>query len=282
MSLLAQDPVDLARAWLDTILAVSAQPQSKALHVITPINSVESDGEVRIHRAAGDLLEQLGLPPVSTVANTIFPQAMAQQTPDIAELTDRYLKVLPDLKRLDSHNRRGTYFSRLIAYPAASGPVNQIERVITNLRTELASDAPMSARYETSLQVPDGQHPDSPATQDVAAPVQDPGRDNHPRGFPCLSFLSFQHDKTHLHAVAHYRYQYLMQRGLGNYLGIARLMRYIAGHTGLQPGALTVIAGRAAADRLTKVQTAALSALREDLVQRASTSGTDTPTAAVR
>lgn len=281
MSLLARDTADLARAWLDTILAVSAQPKSKALHVITPIENVESDGETRIYRAADDLLERLGLPPVSTVANTIFPQAMAQQTPDVAELAARYLKVLPDLKRVDSRNHRGTYFSRLIAYPAASGPVNQLERVIINLRSELASDTPMSARYETSLQVPDDQRSHVPTADAMAVSVQEPGRDNHPRGFPCLSFLSFQHDKTHLHAVAHYRYQYLMGRGLGNYLGIARVIRYIAGHTGLQPGSLTVIAGRAAADRLTKVQIAALSSLRDDLNQRAATSGTDTPTVTV-
>lgn len=256
------DGATVAEAWLGTVLQVARQPDKRAFHVITRIDSARSDGEGRIFSAADDLLDRFGLQPVGTVANTIFPEAMASQTTNVGELSDRYLKLLPELKRLDSHNRFGTYFQRLIAYPSPSdnNSTNQLERVITNIQRELTNDAPKSARYETSLELP------SDAAQTAAAPVHEPGRDNRPMGFPCLSFLSFQHDKDHLHAVAHYRYQYLIERGLGNYLGIGRLMRYIAAQTGLEPGALTVIAGRANADHLGKVHVAELEALGKDLL----------------
>ncbi len=80
-------------------------------------------------------------------------------------------------------------------------------------------------------------------------------------GFPCLSFLSFQVDQDQLHAVAHYRYQFLMQRGYGNYLGLARLMGYVAGQVGLDPGRLMVVVGRAYGDNLTRVRAARLARL---------------------
>ena len=71
---------DIAQGWLQTILAVAAQPGQKAFHTVTRIRSVADDGEPRIHRAATDLLDELDLQPLSTVANTIFPAAMAAQS----------------------------------------------------------------------------------------------------------------------------------------------------------------------------------------------------------
>ncbi|MBF9352824.1 hypothetical protein BKG80_05870 [Mycobacteroides chelonae] len=255
------DELTPAQAWLRTVLQVWQQPEKKAFHVVTHIRSVQSDGEPRILSAAADLLDGFGLQPTDTVANTLFPEALAGQTSSATDLSERYLELLPQLKRLDDQNRYGTYFQRLIAYPspADAKATNQLARVVTNLQKELASKAPKSARYETSLEIPC----DSAGT--AAAPIHEPGRDNRSMGFPCLSFLSFQHDKTYLHAVAHYRYQYLIERGLGNYLGIARLVRYIASQTGLQPGALTVIAGRANVDHLKAVHVAGLTALDEAL-----------------
>ena len=66
--------------------------------------------------------------------------------------------------------------------------------------------------------------------------------------FPCLSFCSFQLDHDRLHLTAHYRSQYLLQRGYGNYLGLARLQAYVAAVVGIQPGQLLVVAGLAHAE----------------------------------
>ncbi|EUA48787.1 hypothetical protein [Mycobacteroides abscessus] len=270
---------DIARAWLDTILDVYAAPMRKAFHTVTRIGSVSGDGEPRIRRAASDLLTEFELPPLSTVANTIFPAAMARRTPDIADLARRYEEVYPELRRLEPFkNRDGTYFYRLIAYPGPSGPVNQLAGVIANLRAELANDSPKRARFETTLEAPGVARAAVDGTSDVvdsaiaeATPVFAADRDNQLMGFPCLSFLSFQHDKTFLHAAAHYRSQYLMQRGLGNYLGIAQLMRYLAQQVGLLPGRLTVLAGLAYADHVKKSDFLELEALRTALDETAAT-----------
>ncbi len=271
---------DLAAGWLDTILWVAAQPQRKAFHTVTRIADAGIDGHLRIRRAAGELLAYVGLPGVETVANTIFPAAMAAQTPEVTELATRYQRVFPELQRLEPRaNRDGTYFLRLIAYPAATGTVNQLERIISALTRELATNGPKRARYEAALEVP-ALEPGEPLAGGV--PVFEPSHDTSPMGFPCLSFLSFQHDCSSLHAVAHYRSQWLMQRGLGNYLGIARLQRYLAGQAGLTPGHLTAVVGHAHADHLRHDRIAALTALQQDLNAPSTTSGAPTLPAGAR
>jgi hypothetical protein len=264
---------DLAAGWLDTILWVAAQPQRKAFHTVTRIADASVDGHRRIRRAAGDLLADVQLPGVATVANTLFPAAMAAQTPDIAALASRYQRIFPELKRLEPRaNRDGTYFLRLVAYPGATGAVNQLERIISTLTLELATDGPKRARYEVAVEAP----AETCEPSSVGVPVFEPSKDTSPMGFPCLSFLSFQHDCSSLHAVAHYRSQFLMQRGLGNYLGIAQLQRYLAGQAGLSVGHLTVVVGHAHADHLRQDRIAALTALRQDLRERSVTSGAAT------
>ncbi|GAS98589.1 putative uncharacterized protein [Mycolicibacterium canariasense] len=269
---------NLAAGWLDSILWVAAQPHRKAFHTVTRIVDASLDGSPRIHRAASDLLNEVQLPSVATVANTIFPAAMAAQTPDATELGVRYERVFPELQRLDRNNRNGTYFLRLVAYPGAAGTTtNQLQRIVSALNVELSTDGPKRARYEATLEIP----ADAPEPITAGIPVFEPSLDTSPMGFPCLSFLSFQHDCSLLHAVAHYRSQWLMQRGLGNYLGIARLQRYLAEQAGLTAGHLTVVVGHAHADHLRQDRIAALTALRQDLNQEAVTSDEATLPAAV-
>ena len=63
--------------------------------------------------------------------------------------------MLPTLKRLARPNARGTYFSRLIHFPGPDGPVNQLDAVITRLRSETAKKGsgtgPLTACYEAGF-----------------------------------------------------------------------------------------------------------------------------------
>ena len=237
---------DLSRAWAHTLLAVAARPGHRAFHTITSISDVTNQ-DAGVRHVADELLAERKLASVDTVANTLFPAAMAEAEPDPARLGARYLRLLPQLKILDHNNNKGTYFQRLVGYAGASGdPVNQIVELVRKLDVELAAPGPKSARYEVSLVQPS-----------AALPILDPERDTGAMAFPCLSLLSFQLDRREtLHAVAHYRSQYLLQRGYGNYLGIAGLMQYVAATAGLRPGRLTVVAGLAAADQVNKAQLA--------------------------
>ncbi|AYF78517.1 hypothetical protein D7D52_37085 [Nocardia yunnanensis] len=247
---------DLSTAWLQTTLAVHAAPGRRALHTVTHIVDAAKVEQPRIRAAADDLLDEIDLQPVDTVANTIFPAALALQTSNPAELAERYRRLYPSLKRLERRNNRGTYFLRLVAYPAEKGPVDQLGHLIDTLIMERANAAPKRARYETSLHVPDTE---------ISVPIFEPGRDTTAMAFPCLSLLSFQLDGEHLHAVAHYRSQYLVARGYGNYMGICRLLGYVAAQVGVGIGAVTVVVGQAHADHLRRDLTEGLHALAADL-----------------
>ncbi|MBF6127838.1 hypothetical protein [Nocardia brasiliensis] len=246
---------DLSTAWLATTLAVLGEPNKRAFHTVTRIADAGKAEQPRIRTAAEDLLDEFDLQGVETVANTIFPAALAAQAKDAGALAERYLRLYPQLKRLERRNSKGTYFLRLVAYPTENGPADQLAHLIKTLGIERANAGPKRARYETSMHLPDP----------VTVPVFDPGRDTSAMAFPCLSMLSFQLDGQHLHAVAHYRSQYLVARGYGNYLGICRLLAYVAAQVGIAPGALTVVVGQAHADHLRPDLSMGLRALATDL-----------------
>jgi len=238
----------ISDAWLSAVVAVSDAPdrQRGVCHLVTRIAS-PPDEQPQVRAAADRLLSELGYDPIETVANTIFPASMAATSRDHAHLAERYRRVYPTLRRLDpARNRHGTYFGRIVAHPAAGGEHDQLAELLRRLRTELAAPAPKSARYEMNVSEPGDLAPQEPGAEQAAGAsvhVYAPGQDNSPMGFPCLSFCSFQLDQDRLHMVAHYRYQYLVQRGYGNYLGLARLLKYVGDAAGLAPGELMIVAG---------------------------------------
>jgi hypothetical protein len=238
---------NISEAWWQTVAMLDAAPDRRCFHLTTYIaRPTEEDPTIR--SAADDLQHDLHCYPIETVANTIFPAALARQASDEADLASRYKALYPTLQRLDVHCARGTYFHRLIAYPTHGGERDQLADTIRKLRQELATSGPKSARYEVNVESPvdDTIPPDyvcGPSLRVYAA-----GRDNSPMSFPCLSFCSFQLDRDTLHMIAVYRSQYLIQRGYGNYLGLGRLLGYVCTKAGLNPGQLSVVAGYAQLD----------------------------------
>lgn len=103
----------------------------------------------------------------------------------------------------------------------------------------------MSAMYEAPMDVPEDRD-EQPGT---AVGMIRAVADNSRRGFPCMSLLSVQLDGRRLHMLAQYRYEYLLEKGYGNYLGLARLQDYIAGQAGLEVGQLSIVAGRVCVDQ---------------------------------
>ena len=244
---------NLSRAWAATLLAVAEIPEKKAFHTVTRIADVTGE-EPPIRGLADALLAERSLDDVDTVQNTLFPAAMAAHEPDPSQLGTRYLELLPVLRRLDRRNAKGTYFGRIVGYPGPSGKrINQLTELVRRLTVENANPGPKQARYEVNI---------SPAS--VPVPIVDPERDTSAMAFPCLSLLSFQLDHGTLHTLAQYRSQYLLQRGYGNYLAIAGLMRYVAAAAGLTTGQLTVVGGLAAADKTRKADLPRIRAVLDD------------------
>lgn len=241
---------DVSMAWLAACQALMSGPRI-AYHTVVRIeNPVGEDSTVRA--GLDRILEAHKLQPVRTVANTIFPAAIAATSLDHLELSSRYLAVQPALKRLSSKNDRGTYFGRLIAFPGPAGPVNQLDVIVTRLRKEIAKKGtgtgPLTACCEAAFIDPGSEGADASleAPVTVVAQVLTPGTDTRFPGFPCLSHCSFQLDRQGtLHAMAQYRSQLMVERAYGNYLGLGLLLSYIAGCAGLHCGELTVTAGYA-------------------------------------
>ncbi|WP_241825313.1 hypothetical protein [Micromonospora sp. CB01531] len=228
---------NVSTAWLAAAASLDHEPKRKAVHTVVRI--ADPVAETPAVRAAMDkLLAAQDLQSVDTVANTIFPVAIAESSRDHAELVARYVRMYPFLRKRYSQNSRGTYFGRLVQYPTGKEPFDQIGAVITRVGIERDGGNPKHARYEATLALPDDM------TTNV--PVYVPGRDNNAMAFPCLSHCSFQLDaEGHVHLLATYRSQYMVQRGYGNYLGLGRLLAHVAGQTDLQVGHLTVVAGLA-------------------------------------
>jgi hypothetical protein len=240
----------VAAAWIRAVQKLDQLPDRRAFHTVVRIADPLSD-DPDTHAGLDRVLERLGLQPVETVANTIFPADLAARSRGYAHLASRYLAMYDTVRKLSPKNKWGTYFGRLIAYPSPGHEqgFDQLAAVISWLRLESTYKGGKTARYETMIAHPldaasDGPGPSAAGTCSV--PVQQPGTDTGAMATPCLSHLSFQLDRAGtVHALATYRSHYMTERAYGNYLGLGRLLGYVSAEGGLRPGTLTVVAGYA-------------------------------------
>jgi hypothetical protein len=253
----------VSEAWLNAVQIVDAVPERRLFHLVTRVSDPVAE-EPRIRTAADTLLRELDLAPVDTVANTIFPAQLAAASAGPGELAERYRRMYDTVRRLHKSNRKGTYFGRIVAHPASGGERDQLADLIERLNTELRTRGPKSARYEMNitgpgeLAQPADECPAEEFSDGGPVHIYATGKDTSSMGFPCLSFCSFQLDGDALHMVAQYRYQYLIERGYGNYLGLGQLLGYVCAAVGLRPGQLTIVAGVAGVDSAARYRIARL------------------------
>lgn len=198
-----------------------------------------------------DFLVDHGKWELGTVVNTIFPESL--YIPDLGDqaadrLYESYAMGMRVHQRVGKGNDKETYFNRLVSYPVATGSTeklsdkaremlkddgswNQLDFHIQRLRSQRKKGRKRNS-YELGL-----SHP-----IDAELRLQAPGRDLRTGSFPCLSHVSLTlvDDKVNLTAI--YRNQYLVTRGFGNYVGLARLTEFIATESGAQPGEVQVVA----------------------------------------
>ena len=245
---------DVSSAWVQALSALNAlAPRRSSLHTVVTIDNPTAEDPV-IRKDVDQLLDNLAMQPIETVANTIFPVQMAATSHDHAELVRRYRTLYPLLRTRWHLNSHGTYFGRLVAYPTSSQQdgYDQLGEVIRKIELEHTRGNAKTALYEAVV-----AHADDRTESDAdegesgtlsrALMVYSPTKDKLPvGGFPCLSHCSFQLDRDgRVHALAQYRSQYLVQRAYGNYLGLGRLLAYVCERTGRELGQLTVTAGYA-------------------------------------
>ncbi len=163
---------------------------------------------------------------IETVASTLFPHSFWQPGVPRKQLFRRYQNLLARLKK-HRGNRRGMYFERMIAFdPNAPYEGNQLEFILESYAKGL--------RRSSAFQIV----------------LTDPRRDmlGTPRlGFPCLQQIAVnpsEPDGT-LGLVGFYPTQYLVERGYGNYLGLARLGRFLASELRLRLNTVACVTARA-------------------------------------
>ncbi|MGW0846919.1 hypothetical protein ACWD26_43760 [Streptomyces sp. NPDC002787] len=235
---------DVTRAWIAACNALDRKdnPSRTGLQTVVRITDPTTD-DTGFRTELDRLRTAKRHEPIDTVAGTLFPAGLAARAADHADLVSRYRAMYPRLKKFPG-NAHGTYFGRLVAYPGVKKTdIDQVGNIISRLRKQASGKGPMTAAYEADLAHPDDG--DVPAELLVHAA----DRDNLYRGFPCLSHVSFQLDRDgRVHAAALYRSHYMFERAYGNYLGLGRLLAYIADQADLAVGTLTVVAGHAHLD----------------------------------
>jgi hypothetical protein len=239
----------LAEAWLGA-MELLLERGGKSFHLDVAFPAAYEAGSAPWEEINGFLIEHKKWD-LSTVVNTIFPESL--YIPELGEeaaarLYESYEMSMRVHQRVGKRNDKETYFNRLVSYPVATGSTeklsekaremlkedgswNQLEFYIERLRTQRQKTRRRSS-YEIGL-----SHP-----LDAEMRVQAPGRDLRTGSFPCLSHVSLTlvDDRVNLNAT--YRNQYLVTRGFGNYVGLARLTEFIAAECGAQPGEVQVVA----------------------------------------
>jgi thymidylate synthase len=196
---------------------------------------------------------------VSTVANTIFPESWYVERLGVG--AEEHLYELErssrEVMRRHGNNRRGTYFERFVAWPGPDGiTFNQLDQVVTRLRAEHERGHRRGNAYEMGVT--------TPRDEAIAMPVFVGGRDRQIMSFPCLSHVSFSLQKGVLHMAAIYRNHDLTQRAYGNYIGLGRLLRFVAVQSGWPVGELACLSASVAAGTGTGFARGALTELLAD------------------
>lgn len=181
-----------------------------------------------IERAVDEFLKKNGAQPVHTVAETIFPAAEYKHG-GIKAVYEYPKSIYPHISSAQG-NGWGTYAQRLTQRKCSDGStISPLELVIEKLKANVKKSGPMRAVYELDLGF------DAMDLKLYSA------EDDHSRirGGQCMSHISLKLGENHeLYLTALYRYQYFVQKALGNLLGLARLQSCIAREVGISTGPL--------------------------------------------
>jgi len=213
---------NLSHAWARAFLEV-VQPGASEINLLTVVvkDFVDQPPEVLSIRDKLDAaICKHGNMTCHTVASTIFPLSLWNPKLERQQLYNRYLRILPDLKRANQQNRHGLYFERLIAFDEKQ-QFNQLEHIISTYRH--------------------GNHRRSALHAMVFNPLTDHTHQRQ-RGFPCLQHVNFLPKDGELEVVGFYITQHLFERAYGNYLGLCRLGNFMAQEMGLRLTKMTCIA----------------------------------------
>jgi len=218
-----------AEAWL---LAATAMQKTHArmYNVVLEITQpgTATDASRAIEAEVDAFLRKFDAQPNHTVAETIFPAVEYRQGG--IDAVFNYPKTIFPFIRSAPQNRWGTYALRLTERKCADGTtLPPLELAITKLKKQLSTSAPKRAVYELDLGM---------EALELKLYSAEDDYDNN-RGGQCLSHISLKlGPERELYMTAIYRYQFYVQKAVGNFLGLARLQAAIAREVGIPIGPL--------------------------------------------
>ena len=174
-----------------------------------------------------DFAKENNLIPPKQVAHTIFPYHFYKNNISRADLYKVYWRYFSYTRKLE-HSGWGTYFERMIRFQGnKQEPFDQLGSIIDNLNNRKV------VRGHCNVIV-------IPYSSDQ----------NKTMGQPCLNYISVQVEKDInnqkiINLLAIYRNHDFYQRAYGNYLGLIKLLHYIANETNSKIGKLTCFSSHA-------------------------------------
>jgi hypothetical protein len=217
---------NLSHAWARALYVANKEPSKEVVPLVVSIagfsqsNDFQEDANIRAE--LDKYLAATGRQSVQTVASTIFPTSLWNQSAPRSAVFSRYERLLPRLLKASPKNRRGLYFERMIT----GGPKGKENQLEFGMSAYLAR----KAVRRSILQVG----------------VFQPGRD-HSRaamlGFPCLQHVTFAPSSHGLSVNAFYATHYLVERAYGNYVGLCALGKFVAHELKLPLDRVTCFAG---------------------------------------
>jgi thymidylate synthase len=222
-----------AQGWLSAASAVQTrggEAHNVVIDIADPLAETEVD--VAIIRKVDAFLRDHRANSLGGVANTIFPQeTFDRHGPDAFYGVYRN-RLLPRMKKITRD--WGRYFDRLTVWKKVRGKevttINPLDDLVGFMRGQIAGERTYRNVYEMT----------------VFDPARDAGKVANRQ---CLSFLSFKldHDNRLMLTVMYRNHAYIA-RGLGNFIGLGRLQKFVADQSGARMGSLTCISTHAEID----------------------------------
>jgi len=235
----------ISGAWsqmFNIVMNNSGKELSPILITLHDINPEESEIGDLVSIKLNEIYRKKGLNNINTVANTIFPLSLYKLARyDRGSFFSNYLSLVPRMKAIDTRNKNGIYFERLIDFDGTRN-INQLEFIIREFTGR--------AGVRRSL---------------LQASVFDPRRD-HTRqaqvSFPCLQHVSFTYQGSKLYVNAFYATQQLFDKAYGNLLGLVRLGNFMGREMDLTLAGVNCYVGVEKLERITKSDADIISLLK--------------------
>lgn len=215
-------------AWAQAVIRLKLNSW-KTWNLVVQIDA-PSMMDLDIQERTTEFAKYYGLITPVQVAHTIFPYKYYKAGTARDVLYKKYWRYFR-YTRTQAHRGWGTYFERMIRY-APDGNINQ------------AVD-----QLATIIDAINGRRSNYGAAYAIVIPY--PQKDSKRKmGAPCLNYLTVQVETVHgrgkrVNLLAVYRNHDFLERAYGNYLGLCKLLEYIAAETNSEIGSLTCISSHA-------------------------------------